>query len=192
MSAFTILNVEHGGRPIPAAPELYDCTWPEAQSIKTSAPSRPPKASLAVDIECCGVRHDVATVTSSSAQRMRKGEFFSISSLPNDKVVAPPPLNGECEVVETRNGGCPPTPCSFSSLSGAATSIVDSMEVEGDGSGQPLSDLGQLAGTQLAHGYESPQVGLPHQAVRELLGASQSHPSDQRIVPPTPHLGSGS
>jgi len=42
-----------------------------------------------------------------------------------------------------------------------------SEEVADDGSGQPQADLGQLAGTQLAHGYESPQVGLPHQAVTE-------------------------
>ena len=43
------------------------------------------------------------------------------------------------------------------------------MEVADDGSGQPQSDLGQLAGTQLAHGYESPQVGQPHQVGRESL-----------------------
>ena len=81
MSAFTILNVEHGGRPTPAAPGLYVCTWPVAQSIKTSEPSRPPKASLAVDRERGGVRHDVAAT--SSAQRMGTVEFFFISSLSN-------------------------------------------------------------------------------------------------------------
>lgn len=85
--------------------------------------------------------------------------------------------------------GCVSRLVRCSSSSDEAICGGHSEEVADDGSGQPQSDLGQLAGTQLAHGYESPQVGLPHPAYRELLDASQSLPSDRRIVPPTPHLG---
>lgn len=73
--------------------------------------------------------------------------------------------------------------CSESSSSGALSTDVECLvEVADDGSGQPQSDLGQLAGTQLAHGYESPQVGRPHQVGRESLDAPRNLPSDQRIM----------
>jgi len=98
----------------------------------------------------------------------------------------------ETTQIERAGGGCPPPPCSTSSITDETDSDVEySSVVEASESMPAQSDPCQLAGEQLAHGYESPQVGLPHQAVRELLGASQSHPSSQRIVPPI-RLGSGS
>lgn len=108
----------------------------------------------------------------------------------NVKEHTPPQMESQNLAEEPPNGGCRVSSCSLPlHSSDEAICGGHSEEVADDGSGQPQSDLGQLAGTQLAHGYESPQVGLPHPAYRELLDASQSLPSARRIVPPTPHLG---
>ena len=96
------------------------------------------------------------------------------------------PRRADAEADQTPSSASDAPPCSASSFVTPETDsdAVCSREVEETGLGSSRCDPDPPAKEQPEHGYELPQVGLPHQAVRELLGASQSHPSSRRIVPP--------